>query len=145
MQQLTQLWQKIEELNQKHFSDNHLKAILGGGCAEKPEIMFVFINPTARNISSSSSWNGPRTPFLGTAQVWKIFADAGWFDRVLQEEIRQRTRTKSWDVPFAERVIAELRGRKIWFSNIVKWTGTDAALPDAEKIKLFLPSFLEEI
>ena len=38
-----------------------------------------------------------------------------------------------------------LHNRKIYFTNIVKWTGSDAALPDAQKINLFFPILEKEI
>ncbi len=139
---LESLWNKIRILNKEQFPENKLEPILGGGCTEHPSIMFVFINPTAQNCSSSPSWQGPRIPFLGTKRIWKVFSDAGMFDSRLYEEIKNR---KEWDVPFAERVIEELRRRKLYFTNIVKWTGEDGTLPDRKKIALFLPSFLEEI
>ncbi len=118
--------------------------ILGGGCSENPDIMFVFINPTSKNVSSSPSWNGPRIPFLGTKKVWKIFNEAGFLSDKLNNLIQSK-KPHEWDVYFANEVINELKNNRLFFTNIVKYTGGDAALPDSNMISLFLPYFLREI
>lgn len=104
--------------------------------------MFVFINPTKRNISSDPFWQGPRFPFIGTKQVWRIFHRAGLFDDVLMENINSQ---HTWTVDFTNEVLRFLQRKKFYFTNIVKWTGHDATLPDAEKINLFLPILEREI
>ena len=34
------------------------KSIYNGGCTENPNICFVFMNPTGRNIASFKEWKG---------------------------------------------------------------------------------------
>lgn len=58
------------------------------------------------------------------------------------EEIEAR---KEWDVNFADKVYQHLNDRSFYFTNIVKWTGENADLPDAYKISTFLPILRREI
>ena len=57
---------KIEELNveydklQKIYGAKELMSIYNGGCTKNPNICFVFMNPTGRNIASCPQWKGRR-------------------------------------------------------------------------------------
>ena len=139
---LDDLWLYVSELNRTHFPTNELRPILGGGKTFKPKMMFVFINPTAANISSDKNWKGPRFPFIGTKQVWGVFYRAGIFDQRLIDRINSDT---SWSLGFTNEVLRFLEKKSIYLTNIVKWTGHDATLPDSEKISLFLPVLEREI
>ncbi|MFH1173910.1 MAG: uracil-DNA glycosylase family protein [archaeon] len=142
MEQLDALWKELERVHASNYPDHELVPIIGNGQTHKPKCMFVFINPTVRNISSDKNWQGPRYPFLGTKHIWRIFSRAGLFDERLLARIEQST---YWSVGLAEDVLAFLRRKGFYFTNIVKWTGHDAALPDAQKIKMFLPILEKEI
>ena len=141
-QTLEELWAVVDDLNHKHFPKNSLKPILGNGKIFRPKVMFVFINPTHANISSDQNWQGPRFPFIGTKPVWRIFHKAGMFDDELIERINH---LKSWSLEFTDEVLNFLKSKSFYFTNIVKWTGSDATLPNSEKIKLFLPILEREI
>lgn len=141
-QTLEELWDVVDELNQKHFPENSLKPILGNGKTFRPKVMFVFINPTHANISSDQNWQGPRFPFIGTKSVWRIFHKAGMFDDELIEKINN---SKSWSLELTNQVLNFLKSKSFYFTNIVKWTGSNATLPNSEKIKLFLPILEREI
>jgi len=104
--------------------------------------MFVFINPTHRNISSDPDWKGPRYPFIGTREVWRVFRRAGIFTDELTGRIEELS---DWPVGFAEEVEGFLADRGIYLTNLVKWTGPDESLPDRKKIALFLPVMRREI
>ena len=139
---LEELWVEVADINRKHFPENSLMPILGNGKTLRPKVMFVFINPTGANISSARDWKGPRFPFIGTRGVWKVFHRAGMLDDGLARKIND---SKSWSLELTEEVLDSLRSRSLYLTNIVKWTGSDATLPDAEKIKLFLPILEREI
>jgi len=139
---LTALYNHVIGLNNKHFPKSKLMPIPGGGELNKPKYMFVFINPTIRNISTNPEWNGIRAPFIGTKNIWRIFHKAGHFENNLMQEIEKR---KSWDEPFAEKVYGFIKSKGFNFTNIVKWAGENADLPNREKIKLFLPTLIREI
>lgn len=139
---LQDLWVHVNRINRKHFPENELIPIVGGGKARRPKAMFVFINPTMRNSSSDKGWNGPRFPFIGTKQVWNVFYKAGLFDRKLIDCIND---SAAWSIGLADRVLDFLNDRGFYMTNIVKWTGHDSTLPEAEKIGLFLPILRNEI
>ena len=50
-----------------------------------------------------------------------------------------------WSLELTNEVLDFLRSKSFYFTNIVKWTGPDATLPDSRKIKLFLPILRREI
>ncbi len=139
---LDELWALVDELNRRCFPENRLRPILGGGRTCRPKVMFVFINPTGRNIGSDTEWQGPRFPFIGTKQVWRIFHRAGLFDDGLMEYINHN---REWSLEFTDRVLSFLKRKSFYLTNLVKWTGRDATLPDSEKIRLFLPILEKEI
>ena len=49
---LEDLKQEYDKLQEKYGAKG-LDSIYNGGCTENPEICFVFMNPTGRNIASS--------------------------------------------------------------------------------------------
>ena len=139
---LNELWARVEQVNRTHFPGNALAPILGGGQVSKPKAMFVFINPTVRNVSSDLDWQGPRFPFIGTKQVWRVFYRAGLFDSELMQQIES---VSDWSVEFTGKVLKFLQDRGLYLTNIVKWTGYDSTLPGSNKIRLFLPVLEREI
>jgi len=139
---LDELWEHVSELNRKSFPGHELQPILGGGKTINPKFMFVFINPTSANISSGKGWKGPRFPFIGTKQVWRVFHNAGILDRRLMDGINS---DHNWSLEFTDEILSFLKKKDIYLTNIVKWTGQDATLPDSEKIRLFLPVLKREI
>lgn len=139
---LEELWRYVNKINNNYFPENKLMPILGGGQTNNPFVMFVFINPTERNISSNKNWNGLRAPFIGLKHIWNIFYQANLID---EKVINKINFTKLWDVSFANEVYNHLKEKELYFTNIVKWTGHNAELPASEKIKLFLPILKKEI
>ena len=55
------------------YGAKELDAIYYGGCIHNPDVCFVFMNPTGRNIASEKTWCGPKYPWLGTKNIWKLF------------------------------------------------------------------------
>jgi len=139
---LRSLWSHVDKIDRDNFPGSGLAPIYGGGREKSPDFMFIFINPTRRNISSEPSWTGPRFPFIGTKQVWRVFHKAGLFDDGLLAYIESNPR---WSVSFADKVRDFLDSNSLYISNVVKSTGADAALPDSAKIDLFLPALKREI
>lgn len=139
---LGELWEYVSELNRRHFPRNRLQPIFGGGNTSKPRLMFVFINPTVANISSDERWTGPRFPFIGTKGVWRVFHNAGLLDQRIMDKINSDC---DWSLEFTDEVLDFLKRKEIYLTNIVKWTGHDATLPNSEMIRLFLPVLNREI
>lgn len=141
--QLPHISKKVEEISQSHFGDHSLDAISGAGKTTNPKIALVFINPTHRNISTRKSWNGLKAPWIGCANIWQLLADAGLIDEDMNQTIQ---RAKSdWSQDFAVDVYSHVENRSLYITNIVKWAGLDAKLPEKEKIKLYTPLLIDEL
>src|SRR3989338_243315 len=115
-EKLDALWEETIKINNLYFKKNGLMPIFGGGKIYKPKIMFVFINPTHKNTSSDHDWTGPRFPFIGTKQVWRVFYKSGLFDSSLLKIIENG----DWTENFANDVLKFLQIKSFYLTNIVK-------------------------
>lgn len=50
---------------QVKYGAKELDSIYNGGCTDNPDICFVFMNPTGRNIASNKTWKGLKSLGLG--------------------------------------------------------------------------------
>ena len=70
---------KIEDLRKDYdelqvkYGAKKLDSIYNGGCEKNPDICFVFMNPTGKNITSDKSWKGRKSPWLGTKNEYKVY------------------------------------------------------------------------
>ena len=71
---LEDLKYKYDELQLK-YGAKELDSIYNGGCTNNPDIFFVFMNPTGRNIASQKTWNGLKSPWIGTKNIWDLFSN----------------------------------------------------------------------
>ena len=110
---------------QKKYGAKELDSIYNGGCINNPDICFVFMNPTGRNIASLKTWKGRKSPWIGTKNIWKLFFDTGLFGEDLYKEIREK-KPKDWDYLFAEKVYKEVEKNKYFITNLGKCTQLDA-------------------
>lgn len=141
--QLTSLHKHFDKLQTIH-GDKSLKSIYGAGCIKKPEIMFVFMNPTGRNVSAQKSWCGLRAPWLGTKNVWGMFSELGLISKSNCEKILELIPSK-WIENFAENLYQELKNNKVYVTNLAKCTQIDArALKDKTFIE-YRDLMLQEI
>ncbi len=140
---IEQLNDYIDDFTSYFYPDSKLKPIVGGGRSNKPKIMLVFINPTKRNIASDPNWNGKRVPWIGITPIWKVLAKAGLISGDLNDKIHLQK--KLWSPEFTELVYNQLESSGLYLTNIVKWAGEDATLPEKEKINRYLPLLLKEI
>ena len=131
------IYMNLEDLNliydkmQKKYGARELDSVYGGGCVFEPNVCFVFMNPTGRNIASSKDWHGPKYPWIGTKNVWNIFYQLDLLDQDLYEDIR-KIKGKDWDVSFALKVYENVKKHRYFFTNLCKCTQIDArALSDA--------------
>ena len=127
---------KIKDLNkfydklQLEYGEPTLSSIYNGGCEDNPDICFVFMNPTGRNIASTKEWKGRRSPWIGTKNIWKLFYNVGLLDEELYGQI-QAKKPNEWNEEFADTVYNEVEKRKIFITNLGKCTQIDARpLPD---------------
>lgn len=127
----------IEELNKKYdklqkvYGDPNLDSIYNGGCTNNPDICFVFMNPTGRNIASSKDWHGLKSPWIGTKNIWDLFYNINLLDESIYKEIKDK-KTKEWNEDFANKVYDNVKNYKYFITNLGKCTQIDARpLPDS--------------
>ena len=116
---------------QKKYGAIELDSIYSGGCDKNPDICFVFMNPTKRNIASSKTWKGLKSPWIGTKNIWDLFYQLKLLDENIYKKIR-KIKGKEWTENFANEVYEEVKKRKYFITNLGKCTQLDARpLPDS--------------
>ena len=127
----------IEDLNKEYdklqlkYGNKSLDSIYNGGCTNNPDICFVFMNPTGRNIASSKSWHGLKSPWIGTKNIWDLFAALNLIDKDIYSQIKS-IKGKEWTPAFAETVYENVIKHKYFITNLGKCTQIDARpLPDS--------------
>lgn len=121
---LEDLKQEYDKLQEK-YGAKELDSIYNGGCTENPEICFVFMNPTGRNIASSKEWKGRKSPWIGTKNIWDLFYQLD----LMNEEIYKKIKTikaNEWTEEFAEEVYQDVKNHKYFIANLGKCTQIDA-------------------
>lgn len=122
---------KIEELNtqydklQKKYGDKSLHSIYNGGCTDNPDICFVFMNPTGKNIASLPGWEGIHSPWIGTKIIWGLFYELGLLDKEVYNNI-VKIKGSEWTPSFAKEVYDNIAKHKIFITNLGKCTQIDA-------------------
>lgn len=140
---LDELKIKYDKLQVKYGAKN-LDSIYYGGCLDNPEISFVFMNPTGRNIASSKNWQGLKSPWIGTKNVWNLFFELGVLDNAIYEKIKE-IKGCEWTEEFADLVYQNVSGHKVFITNLGKCTQVDARpLPDLVFLK-YLKYLMEEL
>jgi len=141
--QLNHLYKHRERLQKQH-GEQSLFAIHGAGCIDKPNICFVFMNPTGKNVSAMKWWKGIRAPRLGTKNVRKIFFASNIISKATFEKI-QSMKVDEWSEKFSEKLYKEIAAKKVYITNLAKCTQIDARpLPD-KVFKEYLAYTLEEL
>ncbi len=141
---------KIEELNveydklQKIYGAKELMSIYNGGCTKNPNICFVFMNPTGRNIASCPQWKGRRSPWIGTKNIWKLFYKIGLLDEEIYQGIISK-KPQEWDEEFADMVYSNVEKHKYFITNLGKCTQTDARVLPNSVYSQYLDLLCKEI
>lgn len=116
---------------QKKYGAKELDSIYNGGCEKNPNICFVFMNPTGRNIASSKEWKGRKSPWIGTKNIWDLFIKLDLLDKEIYQAIRNK-KGKEWTEEFADQVYDDVIKHKYFITNLGKCTQVDAReLPDS--------------
>ena len=128
---------KLEDLKpkydklQKKYGAKELDSIYNGGCTENPNICFVFMNPTGRNIASSKEWKGIKSPWIGTKNIWDLFYQLDLMDEKIYRTIKN-IKGEEWTEEFAEEVYSDVKRHKYFITNLGKCTQVDArVLPNS--------------
>ena len=122
---------KLEDLKvkydklQKKYGAKELDSIYNGGCTEKPDICFVFMNPTGRNIASSKNWKGLKSPLIGTKNIWDLFYKLNLMNDDIYNKIKE-IKGSEWTEEFAEEVYDDVKKHKYFITNLGKCTQVDA-------------------
>ena len=140
LEQIEEQYKKM----QNQYGDKSLDAITFGGKKEKPDICFVFMNPTGKNIASSKEWKGIKSPWVGTKNIWNLFYEVGLLKKETYEEIKNK-KAKDWTPSFAEEVYHELEENSVYITNLAKCTQLDARPLKDEVYKKYLKLFFEEM
>ena len=127
----------LEDLNkkydklQKKYGDPNLDSIYNGGYKNNPDICFVFMNPTGRNIASKKDWHGLKSPWIGTKNIWDLFYEVNLLDESIYNEIKNK-KPKDWTEEFAASVYDNVIYHRYFITNLGKCTQIDARpLPDS--------------
>lgn len=100
---------KVEyDILQSKYGAKELDSIYNGGCTENPDICFVFMNPTGRNIASSKEWKGIKSPWIGTKNIWDLFYSLNLMDEKIYEKIK-KIKDSEWTEKFAEEVYDDVK------------------------------------
>ena len=108
---------KIEDLRKDYdelqvkYGAKELDSIYNGGCEKNPDICFVFMNPTGKNIASDKSWKGRKSPWLGTKNIWKLFYKVDLLSEETFNKIQEK-KPKEWDYEFCNYVYEEIEKNK---------------------------------
>ena len=120
---------------QKKYGAKELDSIYNGGCTDNPDICFVFMNPTGRNIASSKSWKGLKSPWIGTKNIWDLFYELDLLDKDIYKKIKT-IKGSEWAEDFADIVYEDVKKHKYFITNLGKCTQIDAReLPDIVYLK----------
>lgn len=129
---------------QKLYGDENLNSIYFGGCDINPDICFVFMNPTGKNIASNKKWQGIRAPWIGTKNIWDLFYNLNLLDKDIYFEIKNK-KAQEWTSDFASKVYDNVKKHKYFITNLGKCTQIDAR-PLPNKVYLnYLELLLKEI
>lgn len=129
---------------QKIYGDPNLHSIYNGGCEENPDICFVFMNPTGRNIASQPGWKGPFHPWLGTKQIWDLFFATNLIDEDIYNKIKS-LKGNEWTQDFCNEVYDNVKKHKIFITNLGKCTQIDARPLKDNYFLDYLPLLEKEI
>lgn len=143
MQQINELHPEFDSLQIK-YGDTNLNSIYGAGNINKPEVMFIFMNPTGRNIASNPDWKGLRAPWIGTKQVWDIFSNLSLLSVDVFNKIKAK-KPEEWDLEFAKEVYKDIHNHNIYISNLAKCTQIDARPLSDKVFKDYLELMYKEI
>ena len=141
--QLKELIRNIDKL-QAIYGDPILKSIYGAGCIKNPKVMFIFMNPTARNISAYKNWKGLKAPWLGAKDIWHFFYAIGFLSKKSFQEI-YGLKPDNWTYDFSTKIYKEISKNKGYITNLAKCTQLDARPLKNEVFKEYLDIMMREI
>ena len=140
---LDSLKKEYDELQLK-YGAKELDAIYSGGCTNNPDICFVFMNPTGKNIASSKTWKGLKAPWIGTKNIWDLFYELKLLDKNIYDTIK-KIKGCEWTIDFANEVYSNVKKHKYFITNLAKCTEVDARPLQDSIYKVYLYLLEKEI
>ena len=140
----------LELLNKEYdklqliYGDKSLDSIYYGGCTNNPDICFVFMNPTKRNITSNKDWHGLKSPWIGTKNVWNLFYELKLIRINTYNKIRE-LKGSEWTEEFAKTVYKDIINKNVFMTNLAKCTQIDARPLNDDIFCNYLKLFESEI
>jgi DNA polymerase len=141
--QLKKLHKEIDSLHDL-YGDSSLSSIYGAGCIENPSVLLMFMNPTAKNISSHKKWTGLRAPWLGTKNIWSLLRDLGFITDDYFNTI-SALRPEEWTTAFSSEIYSHLAAKSIYITNLAKCTQLDARPLKDDVFRKYLDVVKKEI
>jgi DNA polymerase len=149
--QIEKLKPAIKKLHNK-YGDKNYSILYGTGCIKNPKVMFLFMNPTARNLSTHKKWKGIRASWIGHKNTWQLFCDVEVFDKKLNDKI-QSSNKADWTPELAEEIYKNIAKNKAYVTGLARCTQPDARhVPDIvfresreitlEEIKMVNPKYI---
>lgn len=132
------------DLLQNQYGDKSLNAIYGAGKLQRPKSMFIFMNPTARNLASYQEWQGLRAPWLATKSIWDLFLATKLVSTEIYDQIKSKKPTE-WTPEFSLTVYANLAENDVYITNLAKCTQLDARPLHNKVFKEYLYLMFKEI
>lgn len=132
---------KLDDLKKEYdklqikYGAKELESIYYGGCDKNPDICFVFMNPTGKNIASKKDWKGLKAPWIGTKNIWDLFYELDLLDKNIYDKIKL-IKGNEWTENFADEVYDNVKKHRYFITNLGKCTQLDARpLPDSVYLK----------
>lgn len=140
---VSQLCEEFDKLQLK-YGEKTLDSIYGAGCVNNPSICFIFMNPTARNMSAFKEWKGLKAPWIGTKNIWKLFNSLELLDSDILNQIKIK-KAHEWDCRFSEIVYENIAKNKLYVTNLAKCTQADARALKDNIFYEYLPLLKKEL
>lgn len=141
---------KIEDLKQEYdklqmkYDAKKLDSIYNGGCEDNPDICFIFMDLTGKNIASDKLWKGRKSPWLGTKNIWKLLYRINLLSEQTFNEI-QKNKPKEWDYKFSDYVCEEISNNKVFITNLGKCTQIDARVLPYKVLEKYLVYYSKKL
>ena len=140
---LNDLTKEYDKLQIK-YGAKELDSIYNGGCDHDPNLCFVFMNPTGRNIASSKDWKGLKSPWIGTKNIWDLFIALDLLDKEIYSKIKSM-KASDWTEDFSDKVYEDVKKHKYFITNLGKCTQIDARELPNSVYKEYLQLLKQEI
>lgn len=141
--QIDSIKPEIDRLQEKYGHPDYV-ALYGTGCIKNPDVFFLFMNPTAKNLTVKKDWKGIRAPWVGLKNTWRLMNKLGFVDDELLSAI-EGMRAEQWDHAFVGKAYMHIAKKKAYLTNLARCTQPDARHVSDRVFKESREVTLEEI